>query len=150
MRTCLDVSTLELPLWILDCSVTFAFLYVMFRFSTRIFYWGVSVFVIGCPCGAWCRGSPTCLLFVGPHFGNQVWSTFWKSNFKQQLGCRFDIMNNISYFFVFWHMQLYMSWYIRSFFGFTFLNIIYFFKYSCTNIVHRRSLYTFYCMIVGS
>ena len=47
-------------------------------------------------------------------------------------------------FFVFWHMQLYMSWYIRSFFGFTFLNILYFFKYTCTNIFHRRSLYTFY------
>ena len=47
-------------------------------------------------------------------------------------------------FFVFWHTQLYMSWYIRSFFGFTFLNILYFFKYSCTNIFHRRSLYTFY------
>ena len=41
-------------------------------------------------------------------------------------------------------MQLYMSWYIRLFFGFTFLNILYFFKYSCTNIFHRRSLYTFY------
>ena len=36
------------------------------------------------------------------------------------------------------------SWYIRSFFGFTFLNILYFFKYSCTNIFHRRSLHTFY------
>ena len=45
---------------------------------------------------------------------------------------------------MFWHMQLYMSWYIRSFFGFTFLNILYFLKYSCTNISHRRSLYTFY------
>ena len=41
-------------------------------------------------------------------------------------------------------MQLYMSWYIRSFFGFTFLNIIYFFKYPCTNIFHRRNFYTFY------
>ena len=41
-------------------------------------------------------------------------------------------------------MQLYMSWYIRSFFGFAFLNILYFFKYSCTNIFHGRSLYTFY------
>ena len=30
------------------------------------------------------------------------------------------------------------------FFGFTFLNILYFFKYSWTNIFHRRSLYTFY------
>ena len=76
----------------------------------------------------------------------------WHDNaqcFKQQLGCRFDIMDNISYFFVFWHMQLYMSWYIRSFFGFTFLNILYFFKYSCTNIFHRRSLYTFYLCIIA-
>ena len=48
--------------------------------------------------------------------------------FKQQLGCRFDIMDYESYFFVFWHMQLYMSWYIRSFFGFTFLSILYFFQ----------------------
>ena len=78
------------------------------------------------------------------HLPPACWSTFWKTNFKQQLGCRFDIMDNESYFFVFWHMQLYMSWYIRSFFGFTFLNILYFFKYSCTNIFHRRSLYTFY------
>ena len=44
-------------------------------------------------------------------------------------------------------MQLYMSWYIRSFFGFTFLNILYFFKYSCINIFHRRSLYTFHAFI---
>ena len=78
------------------------------------------------------------------HLPPACWSTFWKSEFKQQLGCRFDIMDNISYFFVFWHMQLYMSWYIRSFFGFTVLNILYFFKYSCTNIFHRGSLYTFY------
>ena len=38
------------------------------------------------------------------------------------------------FFGVLTYMQLYMSWYIRSFFGFTFLNILYFFKYSCTNI----------------
>ena len=65
----------------------------------------------------------------------------WKSNFKQQLGCRFDIMDNESYFCC---VLTYMSWYIRSFFGFTFLNILYFFKYSCTNVFHGRSLYTFY------
>ena len=41
-------------------------------------------------------------------------------------------------------MQLYISWYIRSFFGFTFLNIVYVFKYSCNNIFHWRSLYIFY------
>ena len=36
-------------------------------------------------------------------------STFWKSTFKQQLGCWFDIMDCKSSFFVFWYMQLYMS-----------------------------------------
>ena len=50
-----------------------------------------------------------------------------KSNFKQQLGYRFDIMVNESYFFVFWHMQLYMSWYIRSFFRFYLLKYSLFF-----------------------
>ena len=43
-------------------------------------------------------------------------------------------------------MQLYMSWYIKSFFGFTFWNILNFFKYACTSISHRRSLYTFYIL----
>ena len=101
-------------------------LYVTSSYSTWIFCRGVSGFATDCPCGVWCRGLTTCLLHVGPPFGNRI--------LKQQLGCRFDIMDNESYFFVFWHMQLYMSWYIRSFFGFTFLNIHYFFKYSCTNI----------------
>ena len=30
------------------------------------------------------------------HLPPACWSTVWKSNFKQQLGCRFDIMDNIS------------------------------------------------------
>ena len=68
------------------------------------------------------------------HLPPACWSTFRKSNSKQQLGCRFDIRDYESYFFVLWHMQLYMSWYIISFFGFTLLNILHFFKYSCTNI----------------
>ena len=54
------------------------------------------------------------------------WSTFGKSIFKQQRGCRFDILDSISSFFVFWHMQLYMSWYIISFFGFIFTSSIFF------------------------
>ena len=99
-------------------------LYVTSSYSTWIFCRGVSGFATDCPCGVWCRGLTTCLLHVGPPFGK-------------------------SYFSVFWHMQFYMSWYIRSFFGFTFLNILYFFKYSCTNIFHRHSLYTFYLSNLG-
>ena len=42
-------------------------------------------------------------------------------------------------------MQLYMSWYIIFRLNRYFLDIVlYFFKYSCTNMFHKRSLYTFY------
>ena len=92
-------------------------------------------FATDCPCGVWCRGLTICLLHVGPPFGNRILNKSWAVGF--------DIMDNISYFFVFWHMQLYVLIH-QIFFGFTFSNILYFFKYSCTNIFHRRSLYTFY------
>ena len=111
-------------------------LYVTSSYSTWIFCRGVSGFATDCPCDVWCCGLTTCLLHVGPPFGNRILNNSWA------VGLTWCIMNLI--FFVFWHMQLYMSWYIRSFFGFTFLNILYFFKYSCTNIFHRHSLYTFY------
>ena len=92
-------------------------LYVTSSYSTWIFCRGVSCFATDFPCGVWCRGLTTCLLHVDP--------PIWKSNLKKRLGCRFDIMDNKSYLFVFRHMQLYISWYIRSFFGFTFLNIFF-------------------------
>ena len=47
-------------------------LYVTSRYSTRIFYRGVSGFATDCPRGVWCRGLPTCLLYVGPLFGNRL------------------------------------------------------------------------------
>ena len=81
------------------------------------------------------------------HLPPACWSTFRKSNSKQQLGCRFDIMDYESYFFVFWHMQLYMSWYIISFFGFTFLNIFIFSSTLVLTFSYRRNLYTFYICI---
>ena len=109
-------------------------LYVTSGYSTWIFCRGVSGFATDCPCGVWCRGLTTCLLHVGPPFGNRILNNSWA------VGLTLWIINLI--FFVFRHMQLYMSWYIRSFFGFTFLIILYFFKYSCTNIFHRCSLYT--------
>ena len=83
------------------------------------------------------------------HLPPACWSTFWKSIFKLQLGCRFDILDSISSFFLYfdicnyicldtsYHFWLYLY----------FLNIPYFFKYSCTNIFHRRSLCTFYIIV---
>ena len=49
--------------------VTFGLLCVMFTFPTRIFYRGVPGFATDCPCGVWCSGLTTCLLYVGPLFG---------------------------------------------------------------------------------
>ena len=109
-------------------------LYVTSSYSTWIFCRGVSGFATDFPCGVWCRGLTTCLLHVGLPFGNRILNNSWA------VGLTYWIMNLI---FLCFDICNYMSWYIRSFFGFTFLNI-YFFKYSCTNIFHRRSLYTFF------
>ena len=57
--------------------------------------------------------------------------------FKQQLGCRFDIMDcKSSFCFVFWIMQLYMSQYIIRFFVFSFtFEIVFFIFLSSTPVL---------------
>ena len=47
-------------------------LYVTSCYSTWIFCRGVSGFATDCPCDVWCRGLTTCLLHVGPPFGNRI------------------------------------------------------------------------------
>ena len=44
--------------------VTFRLLCVIFKFPSRIFYRRVPGFATDCPCGVWCRGLTTCLLYV--------------------------------------------------------------------------------------
>ena len=84
------------------------------------------------------------------HLPPACWSTFRKSIFKHQLGCRFDQLDSISsFFFLCWHMQLYMSWYIISFLALSLL-LKYSLFFSCTNIFHRRSLCTFYYKRLGA
>ena len=78
-------------------------------YSTWIFCRGVSGFATDCSCDVWCRGLTTCLLQVGPPFGNRFLNTSWA------VGLTYWIV--YIPFFVFWHMHLYMSWYIISFFG---------------------------------
>ena len=53
---------------------TFGLFYGMFRLSTRIFYRGGPGFATDCPCGVWCCEITTCLMHVGPRFGNPVWN----------------------------------------------------------------------------
>ena len=47
-------------------------LYVISSYSTWIFCRWVSGFATDCPCSVWCRGLATCLLHVGPSFGNRI------------------------------------------------------------------------------
>ena len=52
-------------------------LYVTSSYSTWIFCRGVSGFATYCPCGVSCRGLTTCLLHVGPPFGNRILNKKW-------------------------------------------------------------------------
>ena len=52
-------------------------LYVTSSYSTWIFCRGVSGFATDCPCSVWCHGLTTCLLHVGPPFGNQILNNNW-------------------------------------------------------------------------
>ena len=114
-------------------------LYVTSSYSTWIFCRGVSGFATDCPCDVWCRGLTTCLLHVGPPFGNRVLNTSWAVGLTYWIVylhffciLTYEIIYVLIHHIIFW-LYLY------------FLNIIiYFFKYSCTNIIHRRSLCTFY------
>ena len=99
-------------------------LYVTSIYSTWIFCRGVSGFATDCPC-------------VVNHLPPTCCSTFWKSTFKQQLGCRFYIMDSISSFFcILTNVIIYVLIHHIIFRLFlNFLNIVlYIFKYSCTNI----------------
>ena len=109
------------------------------RLSTQlIFCRGVLDFATDCPCGVWCRGLITCLLHVGPPFGNRL---------KQQLGCRFDIMDNISshvlHFDICRCICLDAPYHFR-FISTSFMMVFILIKYSRTYSFNRRSLYTFY------
>ena len=112
-------------------------LYVTSSYSTWIFCRGVSGFATGCPCDVRCRRLTICLLHVGIPFGNRFLNTSWAVGLTYWI-VYFHFFCILTYAIIcldtsyhFWH-YLY------------FLNILYFFKYSCTNIFHRRSLCIFY------
>ena len=103
--------------------------YVTSSFSTWIFCRGVSGFATDCPCGIWCRGLTTCLLHVGPPFGNQFLNNSWAVGLAKWIVylhffciLKYAIIYVLIHHIIFW-LYLY------------FVNILYFFKYSCTNIV---------------
>ena len=58
-------------------------LYVTSSYSTSICCRGVSGSATDCPCGVWCRGLTTCLLHVGPPFGNRILNNSWAVGLAQ-------------------------------------------------------------------
>ena len=79
------------------------------------------------------------------HLPPACWSTFQKSNSKQQLGCRFDIMDYESYFFLCFDICNYICH--DTSYHFSVLPSYIFFIFSSTLVLtfsYRRSLYTFY------
>ena len=113
-------------------------LYVKSSNSTWIFCRGVSGFATDCPCDVWCRGLNTCLLHVGPPFGNRFLNTSWA------VGLTYWILYLIFFCILAYAIIYILIQHIIFWLYLYFLNILYFFKYSCTNIFHRRSLCNFY------
>ena len=66
-------------------------LYVTSSYSTWIVCRGVPGFAIDCPCGVWCRGLTTCLLHVGPSFGNRLLNNSWPVFFSSTPVLKFSI-----------------------------------------------------------
>ena len=112
-------------------------LYVTSSYLIWIFCRGVSGFVTDYPWDVWCRGLTTCLLHVGPPFGNPILNTGWAVGLTYWI-----IYLHFLYFDICNYICLDASYNFWRYLNF--LNILYFFKSSCTNIFHRRSLCTFY------
>ena len=60
------------------------------------------------------------------HLPPACWSTFWKSIFKHQLGCRFDILDSISSFFCILTYAIIYVLIHHIIFGFIFTSLIIF------------------------
>ena len=112
--------------------VSFRLLRAMLTFPTRIFCGGVPGFATDCPCGVWCRGLTTCLLCIGPLFGNLA------KNHGGFMG--FEVMENaFCWFHVFWCLTIF------SFTLFSSLRWCFIFHMVLGSLIsHRRSLETFF------
>ena len=136
---------LDIPIEYWIEHVTFGLLYVMFRFSTRIFFREIPGFATDYPCCVWCRGLTTCLLYAGTLFGNQVWNdsgfvslTQWRTTF--------------SLFWTAFYIYLNAPQYENTLFSFTLFSCLkhcfIFTEYLSTLLLHRRSLDTFIRVVI--
>ena len=72
-------------LWFVSLRLCREFLVDFYVLFTHVFHDRIllvmlftnSGFATDCPCGVWCRGLTTCLLYVGPLFGNRLLKNSW-------------------------------------------------------------------------
>ena len=81
----------------------------------------------------------TCLLHVGSPFENRFLNTSWAASLTYWIVYLFFCILTYAIIYVLIHHIIFCHYLY-------FLNILYFFKYSCPNIFHRCSLCTFYWM----
>ena len=114
-------------------------LYVTSSNWTWIFFRGVSGFATDCPCGVWCRGLTTCFLHVGPPFGNRLLNNSWAVGLTQWI-----VYLHFFCFLTYAIISVLIHHIIFRLYPYFLDIVLYFFKYSCTNIFYSRSLYAFY------
>ena len=79
------------------CSRPGALCHCIFIYTYAYFIRVLVIGCIDCPCGVWCRGLTTCLLYVDPLFGYLLLNNSWA------VGLTCWIVNS-HYVFVFWHI----------------------------------------------
>ena len=105
---------------------------------------GVPDFAADCPCSVWCRGLTSCILYVGPLFGNLVWKdisfvslTWWRTTFSLFWYVYTYIVMPYNMIILYFHLTYFHVW--NSALLFTY--------YSGTVFLHRRSLGAFYFIV---
>ena len=94
-------------------------LYVTSSYSTWIFYRRVSDFATDCPCDVWCRGLTTCLLRVGPSFGNRFLNTSWAVGLTYWIVYHFFCILTYAIIYVLMHHIIFWLYLYSSFFSST-------------------------------
>ena len=88
-------------------------LYVTSSYSTWIFCRGVSGFATDCPCGVWCRGLTTCLLHVGPPFGNRILNNSWAVGLTYGLWILFFCVLTYAIIYVMMHQIIFRFYLLK-------------------------------------
>ena len=153
LRTSLDVSAPGHCFWILNWTCYLRTPFCHFRYCTRVFYQEVPGFATDCPCGVWWHWLTTCLLYVGPHFGNLVWKKHWVSKWdmrykgERRLHCFNRVCIYVFTYILMSHNMIIPYFYLPYFHVSN--GALLFAKHSGTLHLHRHSPHALYMIFDG-